>query len=134
MSNPSPKRQLIAATAAALHSYGYQVYLDKTKTYGFYTDGEHVVTFGGCWHFSLDFSGCYRADTAAGACSCGTGWGIDRDVGTPDRITAAGYINAYPPTWATGRNLVRHTTPKQHLDTYGQSSDYTLYQPEEIAS
>lgn len=122
------KLELVAETAAALHSYGYQVYISKDGSYGFYTDGKTLVCFGGFSRVSLDFTGCYTAATREIARSVGTGWGIAKDRGVPSLWDAKAYIKALPPYWATSGLAVRMTTPEQHLKTYGPSSGYTLYE------
>ena len=120
------KQELVQAAATALLSYGYTVYLAKSKEYGFYTDGKRVVCFGGQWNFSLDYSGNYRSERS------GTGWQIAKDCGVLTKDEAKKFIEAYAPSWATTEN-VRYTTPEQHLATYGKSSGYTPFE-EELAA
>ena len=115
------KTQLVHDTATALTSYGYIVYLSKNKQHGFYTDGRRVVSFGGQWNFSLDFSGNYQSQ------HCGTGWQIAREQGVPTKKEAGRWISAEPPIWATDGEKVRITTPEQHLKTYGPSSGYEKF-------
>lgn len=122
------KQQLIADTAAFLHSYGYQVYIAKDGDYGFYTDGKSVVSFSSRY-MALQFSGCYTAATPETGRSVGTGWVITNDGSVPSSWDAEKYINEYPPEWATRGLKVSKTTPEQHLKTYGPSSCYALYQP-----
>lgn len=112
--------QLVHDTATALTSYGYIVYLSKNKQHGFYTDGRRVVSFGGQWNFSLDFSGNYRSQ------HCGTGWQIAKEQGVPTKEQADYWINANAPSWTDNKNPV-YTTPEQHLKTYGQSSGYEKF-------
>lgn len=123
------KVELIAEVAAALHSFGYQVYLADSKDYGFYTDGSRVVSFGGHWNLSVDFSGNYRALTAEGGRRMGTGWQMEdgKELGSITRYDAERFIKAGAPVWATGGDKFAYTTPEEHLKTYGQSSRYTLY-------
>ena len=115
------KQELIKGVALALTSYGYTVYLSKGKDYGFYTDGKRVVTFGGHWSYSVDFSGCYISPLPM---QHGTGWQIAKDQGVPTEEEAMQYIQSYAPQWAVGTSLVKMTTPERHLKTYGWSSGY----------
>jgi hypothetical protein len=121
------KKQLIADIAAALHSYGYQVYIAASRDYGFYTDGERVVSFGGTWAFSVDFSGNYRPLTHDAGRRIGTGWGIAKEQTGVTEEQARAYITANAPRWAVGGEKFAYTTPAEHLRTYGKSSNYTLY-------
>jgi hypothetical protein len=121
------KKQLIAELAAALHSYGYQVYIAGSGDYGFYTDGNRVVSFGGHWNFSVDFSGNYRALTSEGGRRIGTGWGIAKEQTGVTEEQARAYITAGAPSWAVGGEKFAYTTPAEHLKTYNGSSHYRLY-------
>lgn len=115
------KKQLIEHIASQLKSYGYTVYISKDESYGFYTDGQRVVSFGGQWNFSVDFSGNYRSQ------KCGTGWQMDggKELCDIDACTAERFIKANAPRWAAHGETVTYTTPEQHLKTYGVSSGYT---------
>lgn len=117
----NPKKDLIAAIAAQLKSYGYRVYLSSDKTYGFYTDGNRVVSFGGQWRFSVSFSGNYRSTRS------GTGWVMEdgKELTSVNQEQAERFIKAHAPRWATGGEVVTYTTPEQHLKLYGASSGYT---------
>lgn len=119
------KRELIVELAKALHSYGYSVYLAKDKTYGFYTDGLRVVSFGGHWSFSVDYSGNYKSTRS------GTGWQIEPEQGVPTAAKAKQYLESNAPRWAVGSDTITYTTPAQHLKTYGNSSGYALFNPDE---
>lgn len=110
-------KKIVVDTAKALNNYGYAVYLSKDNDYGFYTDGDRVVSFGGQWNFSLDFSGNYAPSKYSG-----TGWQIAKEVGIPSAEQAKAYITANAPAWAN-KNPV-YTTLEQHLKTYSQSSGY----------
>ena len=112
------KKALIAEVAAKLKDYGYTVYISKDGTYGFYTDGKRVVSFGGQWQFSVDYSGTYNSKHS------GSGWQIAADVGVPTREQAEEFIKAYAPQWAVRGEVVTYTTPEQHLTKYGSSSGY----------
>jgi hypothetical protein len=113
------KPEMIIETARMLVDLGYTVYLSKNKDYGFYTNRLRVVSFGGCWSFSLDFSGNYQSSHD------GTGWLIvsGRELTTED---AADYIAMNAPRWATTEK-VRYTTPEQYLAMYGVSSGFTQF-------
>lgn len=119
------KKQLIAHIAQRLISYGYTVYIAQSGEYGFYTEGVRVVSFGGQWNFSVDFSGNYRTNAPT---QTGTGWQIAPDMGDITEEQARAYITAKAPDWAiSGATVVNYTTPEQHLATYGNSSRYTQY-------
>ena len=115
------KKQLVNDTAAALVSYGYEVYISKSNEYGFYTNGERVVSFGGTWNWSLDFSGNYLSQTR------GSGWQIAKEQGVPTKEMADRWIKENPPRWATKGEKVRITTPDQYLKTYGASSGFVRF-------
>lgn len=125
------KKDLITRIAAQLHSYDYTVYVSSNGEHGFYTDGTRVVTFGGSWSWSVDFSGNYKATTAEGGRRIGTGWLIDggKELSCIGRHTADQFIKAGAPQWAVGAEQFKYTTPEQHLATYGKSSGYTLWEP-----
>lgn len=114
------KKELVKAIADALISYGYKVYLSKSGDYGFYTDGNRVVSFGGHWNFSVDFSGNYLSQKS------GTGWQIAKERSVISEDEANKWIKCNAPLWATSES-VRYTTPEQHLKTYGASSGYVQY-------
>lgn len=114
------KIDLVNRLAKALNSYGYKVYISKNKQYGFYTDGQRVVCFGGQWRFCVDFSGNYISKNS------GTGWQIAAEKGVITKEEAAAYIAANAPAWATRENVI-YSTPEMHLKTYGHSSGYTLF-------
>ena len=114
------KQQLIAAIAEQLTSYGFEVYLSDDKKHGFYTDGKRVVSFGGQWNFSVDFSGNYAASKYSG-----TGWAIANERTGITQEEAQLYITANAPHWANQSPI--YTTPAQHLKTYGASSGYELF-------
>jgi hypothetical protein len=117
------KTQLIQNIAEKLHNYGYDVYLSKDKLYGFYTNGERVVSFGGSWQFCVDFSGNYKQSKESG-----TGWGIAKELTDISEEDANAFINANAPAWTRNKNPV-YTTPDQHLKTYGISSGYAKFEP-----
>lgn len=112
------KKELIKRITEQLVSYGYQVYVSKNGEHGFYTDGNRVVSFGGHWNFSVDFSGNYRSR------HCGTGWQIAKEMTSIDAHSAEMFIKANAPKWATRGENVEYTTPEQHLAMYGSSSGY----------
>ena len=119
------KKELINELAQALDSYGYTVYIAKNGDYGFYTDGKRVVSFGGQWRFSIDYSGNYKSNKS------GTGWGLEKDKGILTKEEADDFIKRNAPHWATNEN-VTYTSPEQHLKTYGSSSGYKQYLSNEI--
>ena len=116
------KIELVQHIAEKLHSYGFDVYLSKSKEHGFYTNGKKVVSFGGSWCFSLDFSGNYKPGNS------GTGWSIARELSDITEEQAHEFINATAPDWTGNKNPI-YTTPEQHLATYGKSSGYVKFEP-----
>ena len=115
------KKQLVKHFANKLVSFGYTVYIAKSGTYGFYTDGKRCISFGGTWSFSLDISGNYKSS------HCGTGWLIEKEVSDFDKSDAEKWIDTNPPRWVTNGGKVILTTPEQHLKTYGKTSGYIEY-------
>ena len=103
--------------ARAVAAQGFAVYLAQRGNYGFYTDGKRVVSFslelfGG----GVRLTGNYRPGK-----NTGTGWHI-RDGATPTHAAAALASNAprkFNPSPV-------YTTPEEHLQTYGESSGYSL--------
>lgn len=122
------KKQLIAHIAQKLKSFGYTVYVSKDGAHGFYTNGVRVVSFGGSWKFSVDFSGNYRAHTSDGGRRMGTGWQIAKECSDINQFDADLYIKCAAPSWATGNLPFSYTTPEEHLKTYGASSGYSLFE------
>lgn len=51
------KKEIIQETCKALQSYGYTVYIARSKEYGFYTDGNRVICFGGSSGILLELLG-----------------------------------------------------------------------------
>lgn len=114
------KKQLIQHIARRLAGYGFDVYLSDDGEHGFYTDGVRVVSFGGHWRWSVDFSGNYRPTPMSG-----TGWQIAHEQTDISREQAERYINTNAPAWANREPV--YTTPAQHLATYGRSSGYQKF-------
>lgn len=122
------KIELVQHIAEKLHFYGFDVYLSKSKEHGFYTNGQKVISFGGSWCFSLDFSGNYKPTSGSG-----TGWSIARELNDITEEQAHDFINATAPKW-TGNRKPIYTTPDQHLTTYGKSSGYFKFEPSKVTS
>jgi hypothetical protein len=120
------KIELVKHIAEKLHSYGFNVYLSKNKEYGFYTNSKKVVSFGGSWCFSLDFSGNYKPIIGSGS-----GWSIARELSDITEKQAHAFINATAPDWTGNRNPI-YTTPDQHLAIYGKSSGYFKFEPSKV--
>ena len=114
------KKQLIQCIATKLHGFGYDVYVSDSGEHGFYTDGVRVVSFGGHWRWSVDFSGNYRPTKQSG-----TGWQIANEQTDITEDQAKAYIVANAPAWANREPI--YTTPEQHLATYGKSSGYQKF-------
>lgn len=118
------KKELIGEISEALVSYGYDVYVSGSGEYGFYTDGQRVISFGGSWAFCVNFSGNYKSDAPG---QTGTGWQIVKDQGIPTKEEAEDYIRANAPSWAVGSARFTYETPEQHLATYGDSSNFAKF-------
>lgn len=116
------KIKLVQRIAEKLHSYGFNVYLSKSKDHGFYTNGQKVVSFGSPWNWALNFSGNYKPGNS------GTGWCIAREISDITEEQAHDFINATAPEWTGNRNPI-YTTPEQHLATYCKSSGYVKFEP-----
>lgn len=105
-------RELMQAIAAALDGYGYDTYLSKDGTHGFYTNGTRVVSFGG--HYMLaSFSGNYLPSPG-----CGSGWVIANNAFVPSREEAERYLRDNG-LWANKNPT--YMTPEQYLKTYAAS-------------
>jgi hypothetical protein len=122
------KKQLIKQMADKLQSFGYDVYLSKSGDYGFYSDGARVVSFGGQWNFSVDFSGNYAASKTSG-----TGWQIAAEQTDITAEQAEKYIKVNAPRWTKNLSPI-YTTPEQHLKTYGKSSGYQKLEFREVTA
>jgi hypothetical protein len=118
------KKELIQHIAEKLHSFGYEVNISADGRHGFYTNGKRVISFGGYWNFSVDFSGNYAPSRTSG-----TGWQIAKEQADITKEQADSYINANAPSWARNTNPI-YTTPAQHLKTYGKSSGYQKFTPQ----
>jgi hypothetical protein len=90
---------------------GFDVYIAERGTYGFYTNGERVVSFS--LDLVLSLSGNYEPSRESG-----TGWRMADGIGIKDAMAA----NA--PKWTKNKNPI-YTTPKKYLKTYQPSSKFT---------
>lgn len=118
-------RELIKTFAGiVLATTDYDVYVAERGTYGFYTNGERVVSFGTDFGM-VTISGNYEPTSAAG-----TGWRIG-EVGLSDvtEENLARWIRANAPGWTRNPNPV-YTTLDKHLERYGSSSRYTKIEKE----
>lgn len=106
--------------AITLISYGYQVYLSKSGEYGFYTDGQRVVSFEFCLGVSK-ISGNYISKAPRYS---GTGWIIADAVGDITPEQAAEFLATPAPRYATQGHEFRYTTPDEHVKLWG-ASGYT---------
>lgn len=130
------KKQLIAHIAKQLKSYGYTVYIAKSSEYGFYTDGVRVVSFGGSWSWSVDFSGNYYPtgrNAHENGRSIGMGWKIEggEELSDISAEQAEQFIKCGAPNWAVRGLPFAYTTPEQYLKTYGGSSGYVEFTEKE---
>ncbi len=91
---------------------GYEAFIAERGTYGFYTDGNRVVSFSCDGGFKL--SGNYHASR-----ECGTGWRITDNASFGD-IDAALKDNGL---WANKNPI--YTTKEEYLKTYSSSSKFT---------
>lgn len=95
-----------------LKSEGFQVFIAKRGTYGFYCwDYSKVVSFQ-CDLGGINFSGNYQTNKAG---ETGTGWRLRND-------TYQAMINCYPPIWAVKDSKWQFKTVRQYLKTYQKSS------------
>lgn len=115
------KKELIQHIAQKLHGFGFDVYISKDGTYGFYTNGQRVISFGGSYNFFVDFSGNYKSRG-----NSGTGWMIEKEKSDITEDQAKRYIEANAPRWANADPI--YTTPEEHLRTYGKSSGYQKFE------
>jgi hypothetical protein len=120
------KKQLIQHLASKLNDYGFDVYVSKDGRCGFYTNRRRVVSFGGQWNFSVDFSGNYAPTRESG-----TGWQIATEKSDITEEEAAQYIRTPAPYWANKSPV--YTTPEQYLKTHGKSSGFTKFNQEVTA-
>lgn len=121
------KISLVKYIAEKLVSYGYIVYLSADKRYGFYTDGHRVVSFGGHWEWSVDFSGNYEPSKYSSR--CGTGWQIRGEQCDITKVEAWVYIHTDAPRWADNPNPI-YSTPDQILARY-PASGYVKFEKAE---
>ncbi len=128
MTRTEMKRELISQIAKSLKSFGYKVYISKSKEYGFYTDGLQVVCFGGQWSFYVDFGGNYISPPHSG---CGTGWQIAKEMSSITKDLADEFIKAPAPHWATRGVPVILESPEHHLQFYS-SSFYEEFEPDPV--
>ena len=90
---------------------GFAVYIAERGTYGFYTNGERVVSFS--LDLVLSLSGNYEPSQKSG-----TGWRMEDGIGIKEAMEA----NA--PKWTKNKNPI-YTTPEKYLKTYQPSSKFT---------
>lgn len=112
------KEKAVKELAAEIKAAGFRVFIAKSGTHGFYTDGagSRVVSF----QFDLGgfmFTGNYKTDQPR---STGTGWVCSEG-------DFQNMFNQHAPQWAVHGANWKYTTLAQHLATYQASSQYTEY-------
>lgn len=123
----SYQQDIIKEVANTLVGFGFTVYLSKSKTHGFYTNkqGSRVISFQTDLGV-IKFSGNYKPSRESG-----TGWGMEYKTSPLTLKVATDMLAANAPSWTRNYNP-QYTTAAQHLETYGASSGYELYQAEEV--
>jgi hypothetical protein len=107
------KKRAAMEFAIAAKEKGFAAYIAERGNYGFYTNGEKVVSFQ--LDLFLSLSGNYKASRESG-----TGWRITDNAGF-EHIEPA--INASAPHWANKSPI--YTTPEKYLEAYQSSSNFT---------
>jgi len=94
---------------------GFKAYIAEGGTYGYFTDGNKVVSF----QYDLcgfSFSGNYVSEWGR---SCGSGWQLE------DSDIFGGLISQTPPYWIRVYDTKWHyTTPEEHEEKYGKACRY----------
>lgn len=116
-------QQLIKDFADTLHRLGFVVYLAKSGTYGFYTDGtgSRAVSFQEKFG-RITLHGNYKASRESG-----TGWEIADAPSPLTEETARAMLMANAPSW-TNNPRPTYCTAADQLKRY-DASRYALYQP-----
>ena len=110
------KQEAIKELATNLVNYGYDVYIAKSGTYGFYTDGKKVISFS--YQFGIKVSGNYISTKPS---QCGTGWIIIDNLTTITQEQAKQFIEMIAPNWAINNYEFRYTTPNEIIKNYSSS-------------
>lgn len=123
-------KQAISELVTKIKTFGYPVYLAENGNYGFFTneDGSRVISFQ-IDYFFFNFSANHKS------VGLGSGYRITRDEQCPlwevEKFCTAEFltklINA--PVYKSRRKnekFISWTTLQQYLDTYQNSSNYTL--------
>lgn len=106
------KKRAAMEFAIEAKNQGFDDYIAERGNYGFYTDGERVVSFA--VDLSLTLSGNYQPSLKSG-----TGWRISDDAGF-EQIKSA--IKANAPQWANKAAI--YTKPEAYLKKYQASSKF----------
>ena len=123
MTRISYERDIVIDFAHRALKLGYQVFIAKRGTYGYYTDGLHVVSFQ-CDYGGVQLSGNYKTSQPR---KTGNGWRIYDDSYAIDDTAITQAIGTKPPRWAVGNATWTLTTPEQHRAAYQDSSQYVEY-------
>jgi hypothetical protein len=118
INSESIKKTAILNLAKRIKSFGLRVYLAKSGTYGFFTDGQRVISFQ-TDYFSIVYSGNYKSKAS------GSGWRIETETG--ENISgqeARLFLRLNAPSW-TGYTDGRYTTPSEHLERFQATSGYS---------
>ena len=96
---------------------GVTVYLAESGTYGFFTNGKRVVSFG-IGPGGIKLSGHYQPSQGSGS-----GWRISDDAPAPTEQRILESLSALAPRWANKTPV--YTTLERYLATYQSSSNFT---------
>jgi hypothetical protein len=108
---------------------GFQVYLAKSGEYGFITDSKESRVL--CFSFSNLAAATLSGNYGPPSAEAGTGWGMEEvpeGLTTAEQVKAALY--AYPPNYCQGWKYL--TNVEQHLNAYQSSSQYTIFEGEQV--
>lgn len=118
------KKERALEFAEHVTKQGFIAHIASRGNYGFFTDvdGKRVVSFQVDF-WSIRLSGNYHASRASG-----TGWGMGEIeyISSLAKQDLNRLLNANAPYWANLKPV--YTTAEEHLDAYGKSSNYTLYE------
>jgi len=114
------EQELFNTIAARLAGWGFNVWIAKRGTHGFYCDdtGARVCSFQTI-SSQVKFSGNYAASRGSGS-----GWQIE-DNAPNDKIQARDWLNRVAPHWANKSPV--YTSVVQHLQRYQLSSEFVPF-------
>ena len=118
MSKQDYHKEIVREFTAACLKEGFDVYLAKSETHGFYTDetGERAVSFQVALSGGIDLSGNYAASRESG-----TGWRL-LDIPNYSKQNLKAWLYTRAPGWANKNP--KYTGRDAQLKMYGKSSGY----------